>query len=74
MSPEAEPVADDSATAEEAPETPAEEKQDAEHLQAFLDSCDDDERRELYDLLEKEFNPAKSDKKYTLSNIADFEK
>lgn len=67
-------MVDDAASAEETPETPKGENQDAEHLQAFLDSCDDTERKELYALLQKEFDPSKSDKKYTLADIADFEK
>jgi hypothetical protein len=63
-----EPAAEEpsSSTKETAPEV--------EHLQAFIDSCDDGEQRELFDLLKKKFDPAESDKKYNISDIADFSK
>lgn len=60
--------------AAEEPSPPKEEASEVEHLQAFIDSCDDGEQRELFDLLKKKFDPAESEKKYNISDIADFAK
>lgn len=64
----------DESPAEEPSEPTKEAAPEVEHLQAFIDSCDDGEQRELFDLLKKKFDPAESDKKYNIADIADFAK